>query len=191
MDGNDISRLIYLGLLLAVVGGYFLVANRHQLGKTAQQAAIWGLIFMGAIAVAGLWGDIQEASRPKATILTAEGVEIPVANDGHFYVTAAVNGADIRFVVDTGASDIVLTERDARRVGLDPAGLNFFGRALTANGEVPTAPVRLDSFALGGRTDRDIRASVNGGDLDVSLLGMSYLSRFEMVLTRDRLVLRQ
>ncbi|MFZ1727861.1 MAG: TIGR02281 family clan AA aspartic protease [Albidovulum sp.] len=191
MVGDDIARLVYLGLLLAVIGGYFLLSARHQLGKTMQQAAIWGLIFLGAIAVAGLWDDLQRATSPQAALVTGAGIEVPVAPDGHFYLTAAVNGTKVRFVVDTGASDIVLTQRDAQRVGLDPKTLNYFGTATTANGTVLTAPIRLDTLSLGDRLDKDVPAVVNNGELDTSLLGMSYLGRYQISLTRDQMVLKR
>lgn len=191
MDPNDFPRFVYLVLLLIVVGGYALVESRKNLGKVLHQAAIWLLIFLGAIAIAGLWPTIRQAARPTQAVAIAGGIEVPVSDDGHFYVTAKINDADVRFVIDTGASTIVLNGRDAERAGFDPATLNFLGKAMTANGEVPTAPVRLARFDLEGMIDENIAASVNGGELDTSLLGMSYLSRYEMTLSKDRLVLRR
>ena len=191
MDSEDLPRLIYLVLLGAVVGGYFLMENRDRLGKTAQQAAIWALIFLGAIAVAGVWSDVRRGAYPTEAVVRGDTLEVPVADDGHFYLAAEINGAKVLFVVDTGASEIVLTRRDAERAGLDPDTLNFFGSAMTANGRVETAPVRLESFTLGGQTDTNLPAVVNGGELDTSLLGMSYLGRFEMTLRPDRLTLRR
>ncbi|MCW3780061.1 retropepsin-like aspartic protease family protein [Defluviimonas salinarum] len=191
MESGDFPRLVYLGLLLAVIAGYFLLANRRQLGKVAQQAAIWGLIFLGAIAVAGLWDDIRRSARPAEAVIRGDSIEVPAAADGHFYLMAEVNGVTVRFVVDTGATDIVLTQRDAARAGLDPEGLNYFGTAMTANGRVATAPVRLDTLALGGVSDANVPAVVNGGELDTSLLGMSYLGRHEVTFSRDRMILRR
>lgn len=191
MDSEDLPRLIYLVLLGCVVAGYFLMENRDRLGKTAQQAAIWALIFLGAIAIAGLWGDIRRSAYPTEAVVRGDSLEVPVAEDGHFYLTAEVNGANVLFVVDTGATDIVLTRRDADRVGLEPDTLNYFGTAMTANGRVATAPVRLGSFTLGSVTETGLPAVVNGGALDTSLLGMSYLGRFEMTLTRERLILKR
>lgn len=191
MDANDLPRFVYLVLLLAVVGGYFLMENRRNLGKTAQQAAIWGLIFLGAVAISGLWGDIRRGALPTEAVMRGDALEVPVADDGHFYLSAEVNGTKVLFVVDTGASDIVLSRRDAERAGLEPATLNYFGTAMTANGRVATAPVRLGTFAIGGLTETDLPAVVNGGDLDTSLLGMSWLGRHEATFTRDRLVIRR
>ena len=84
----------------------------------------------------------------------------------------------MRFLVDTGASGIVLSRRDAEKVGLDPGGLAYLGTAQTANGRVATAGVRLGLVRLGTFTDTGVPASVTEGGLDTSLLGMSYLDRF-------------
>lgn len=191
MEGPDVPRFLYLVLLLIAVGGYVLVESRKNLGRTLHQLAIWTVIFLGAVAIAGLWPAIQRAAGAADPVVTAEGIEVPVAPDGHFYVTALVNGAKVRFVIDTGASSIVLTARDAARAGLDPAALTFVGSAQTANGIVETAPVRIASFDLEGTVDRNIPASVNGGELDTSLLGMCYLSEYRMTISRDRLVLKR
>ncbi len=190
MSGDDISRLIYLGLLLVAVGGFFLVENRKQMGQMAKQAAVWGLIFLGAIAGVGLWEDIKGDVRPRQSVLQTGEIVVPVSQDGHFYLVLELNDTPVRFVVDTGASGIVLTERDAARIGIDTAELAYFGQARTANGVVSTAPVRIAKVRLGDIEDRDLRASVNGGDLDLSLLGMDYLSLFDrMEIRRDRLTL--
>ena len=191
LDSNDLGRLIYLGLLLMAVAGYFIAGNRQSFGKTAQQATIWAFLFLGAIAVAGLWPDIRRQALPQEATLRDGGLEVRAAEDGHFYVAAEVNGADIIFLIDTGASDIVLTGRDAKRIGFDPTSLAYTSQAQTANGRVDIAPIRLDTFKLGPYEDRDLRASVNGGDLDTSLLGISYLGLYELSFSADRLTLRR
>jgi aspartyl protease family protein len=92
-----------------------------------------------------------------------------------------VNGEPVRFVVDTGATQIVLSKSDARRVGLDVDDLVYLGRAYTANGEVRTAPVKLDTVSIGPIKDSNVRAVVNDGAMEGSLLGMEYLQRFSSV----------
>jgi aspartyl protease family protein len=193
MTGDDTARLLYLVLLGAAVVAWFFAQNRASLGKTMQHVVVWGLIFVGAIAAVGLWGDLRNTVSPAAyTTLGEDKIELQRALDGHYYVTAQVNGAPVDFVVDTGATLIVLTRADAERAGLDTDELAFVGRAGTANGMVSTAPVRLNSLTIGPLEDRGIAASVNGGELDQSLLGMSYLERFssveisggKMILTR-------
>ncbi|MEB8389184.1 TIGR02281 family clan AA aspartic protease [Rhodobacteraceae bacterium KMM 6894] len=182
MDRIDTAQLMYLIVLGGAVLAWFIAASRNSLGKSMQHATLWGLIFVGVIASIGLWDDIRQTVRPFQTVFADGGViELPRAPDGHYYLTAEVNGTALRFVVDTGASDIVLSRDDAIAVGLDLTTLSFHGQANTANGIVRTAPVRLETVALGGITDRDVRAVVNEGDLFESLLGMRYLQRFSSI----------
>lgn len=179
MSATDLPQLLYLVLLGAVIAGYFLVSNRHQLGRVSQQAAIWGLIFLGTIAVAGLWPGIRDTVVPRQSYVAGTGtIEVPRAYDGHYYLTMEVNGTPVDFVVDTGASDLVLTRRDALRAGIDADRLAYLGRARTANGTVPLAQVVLKSVRLGEMTDTGVQATVNGGEMQTSLLGMSFLERF-------------
>jgi len=96
-----------------------------------------------------------------------------------------VNGKPIEFVIDTGASQVVLSQQDAKKVGIDPSGLAYLGTANTANGTVRTASVRLDTVVLGGLIDSDVRAVVNDGEMDGSLLGMTYLGKFDSITIKD------
>jgi len=193
MTGDQIGSLAYLLLLGAVIAGWHLVANRRQMGKLAQQAAIWIFIFLGAIVVAGLWSDIRDTVVPRQAVMQdGAQVVVPMQADGHFYLTLEVNGTPVRFVVDTGATELVLSAEDAARVGITPEALVFSGRAFTANGPVDTAPVRLATVALGGVVDEGVRAVVNSGDLSESLLGMSYLRRFDRIeISGGQLVLER
>jgi aspartyl protease family protein len=103
-----------------------------------------------------------------------------------------VNGHPTRFVVDTGATAIVLTRSAAQAAGIDTDDLIFSGRANTANGTVETAPVRLDTLALGDTLDTDVRAVVNNGQMFESLLGMSYLNRYSRIeISNGQLVLER
>ena len=117
---------------------------------------------------------------------------IAVASDGsgHFVVEATVNGVGVTFLVDSGASAIVLSPQDARRVGYRAPQLRFTGTASTANGDVRLAPVSLRELRLGQLSLRGLPAVVNEAPMPVSLLGMSFLNRLEAwEAKRDRLVL--
>jgi clan AA aspartic protease (TIGR02281 family) len=110
---------------------------------------------------------------------------------GHFLIEATVNGAPVDFLVDTGASDIVLTLEDAERLGLQPETLRFTQRFATANGVVRGAPVVLREIRIGQFSLFDVPASVNEAQLRVSLLGMSFLRRLHgYEVTDGRLTLR-
>lgn len=190
MDSYDIGRLAYFALLLAAVGGYFIAHNRGGWNKLGQQAAIWGLIFLGAVAGYGLWNDVSRQLAPRQAVLGGGQLEVPRQFDGHFYVTARINDTNVDFVVDTGATDVVLTRADARRVGIDLDTLAYTGKATTANGVVRTARAELDELVLGAFTDRRVPVLVNEGEMDQSLLGMTYLRRFERIeIAGDTLIL--
>ena len=193
MTGDQIGTLTYLLLLGAVIGGWMIVANRGNLGRLAQQAAIWGFIFLGAIVAAGLWSELRGTVAPRQSVmLDGAVIEVPQSMTGHFYLTLGINGTPVRFIVDTGATDLVLSAEDARRAGVDLDRLVYSGRATTANGVVRTASVRLGEVALAGAVERNLRAVVNGGEMRESLLGMSYLSRFDRIEIADgRLVLER
>lgn len=178
---DNFMRAAYLILLLIAVGGFVIVEMRERPGKTLRQAAAWALIFLGAIAVAGLWPDIRNTVAPRQQMLEGGRLEVPMGRDGHYHLTAELNGQSVRFVVDTGATDIALTREDARRIGIDPDGLAYTQTAMTANGPVGSAPVRIRSFRLGDFEDSNVPASVNEGEMFGSLLGMSYLSRFARI----------
>lgn len=190
--GDNFARLAYLVLLLIAVGEFLLVELRERPGKTLRMAAAWGLIFLGAIALAGLWPDIRNAISPEARMLDGNRIEVPVGNDGHYQLTAQVNDVSVRFVIDTGASSIALGPRDAERVGIDLDNLAYIGEARTANGIVETAPVRLDTLTIGDIRDENVPAMVLRADLEQSLMGMSYLSRFARVsIEGNRLILER
>jgi aspartyl protease family protein len=95
-------------------------------------------------------------------------------------------------VVDTGATEMVLSQDDALRVGIDPDRLIYSGVAATANGTVRTARVRLNEVALGPITDRNVAVYVNEGPMQGSLLGMGYLQRYDRLEIADgRLILER
>ncbi|MEP5632875.1 MAG: TIGR02281 family clan AA aspartic protease [Tateyamaria sp.] len=186
MSSDNIAQLAYLGALALVLGGAFLLSSKLKLSQTLQMAAIWALIFIGAIAVVGLWDDLQDDLNPNQTRFDGDGtIEIPRSRDGHYYLTLDINGAPIEFIVDTGASEIVLNAEDAKTAGLPAEDLVFLGRAATANGEVRTAPVRLDTVSIGPHTDTNVRAVVNDGELWQSLLGMGYLQNWGRIEIAD------
>lgn len=189
MDTYDIGRITYLMLLLVAVGGYFVAQHRGNLSKLAQQAMIWGLIFIGVVAGYGLWGDIQRDLAPRQVMLEGGRIEVPRMFDGHFYLTARLNGAPVEFVVDTGATDVVLTKEDAARAGVDLASLAFTGRAMTANGTVRTAQANIEEIRLGEIRDTGLRVSINEGEMPQSLLGMAYLRRFSKIEIADDMLI--
>ncbi|WP_282064998.1 retropepsin-like aspartic protease family protein [Aliiroseovarius marinus] len=191
MTGDDFARLAYLALLLTFVGGYFVANSRANLGQNLRYALIWALIFAGVLAGVGVWHDIRDDISPKQSVIQDTGqIVLPRAFDGHFYVTLKMNGQPVDFILDTGASNIVLTKEDAARIGVEMNALRFYGRAMSANGEVRTAPARIAKVELLGVQDFGVEVWVNEGEMPRSLLGNDYLQRFEKIeISRNQLVL--
>ncbi|MCF3972757.1 retropepsin-like aspartic protease family protein [Paracoccus salsus] len=186
MQVEDGMQLAYYILLLIVIGGAMLFELSGRGSQAVRQLVLWVVIFAGAIFAANWW---IEGDAPRQQVLENGRIEIPIGRNGHFHLTAQLNGVDVRFIVDTGASTIALGPADARRIGIDPDDLAYVGTAMTANGRVQTAPVTIDEFAIGDILDRNVRAWVIGGDLDGSLLGMSYLRTFARVSFEDDLLI--
>jgi aspartyl protease family protein len=90
-------------------------------------------------------------ARPRSVVVARNA-------QGHFDVDGRVNGRRIDFVVDTGASVVALTARDAARLGIRPARNAFVAEVTTANGTVRAAPARLDVVEIGGLELRDVTA---------------------------------
>ncbi|MFC3180268.1 retropepsin-like aspartic protease family protein [Cypionkella sinensis] len=188
MNGEDFGRLAYLALLLAAVGGWIMVEYRQRLGQALRVAVAWGLIFVGVMAGYGLWHDLRRDIRADQVVGT-DRIEVPRASDGHYYLRLTVDGHEIEFMADTGATGIVLSPDDAKAAGIDLGGLDYLGQAETANGVVRTARISLDSVVLGPFEDRGVTAFVNEAAMQGSLLGMDYLGRFSIQITGDRMIL--
>ena len=132
---------------------------------------------------------------PQSFVVFAGGAgplhaEVPRAADGLFYLDALVNGVSVRFLVDTGSTSVVLTSRDALRVGIDAKLDAAAQRAQTAGGSVAMARVKLARLVAGPASGEDVEAAVTDSSLGVSLLGQSWLARFDSVtIRRDRMIL--
>jgi aspartyl protease family protein len=191
MDNDTLGRMVYLVLLLAAVGGWVLVEYRTRLGQFLRVTMAWVLIFVGVMAGFGLWSDLRSTLLPRQMVTETGEIEIPRAADGHYYVTLNVNGTPVQFMADTGATNMVLNAADADRLGLDRDSLVFAGEAMTANGTVRTARIKLPLVELGPFAEQDFPAWVNEGDMEGSLLGMEYLGLYRVEIADDRMVLRR
>ena len=120
-----------------------------------------------------------------------EGQRLTRHADGFFYATARINGHPMRLLVDTGASAIMLSPADARRLGVPIDADAFDGRVRTSSGVVRMARVTIDRVTVGGQTFEDVPAMVLEGSAGVGLMGQSLLARFRSVsIEGDVLALR-
>lgn len=200
-DEDDQMRLVYLTLLLVLVGSSVIVGWRERAGLALKQALVWiaiGIVLVAAYSLRNEFGMLGNRLLgeviPSSPIDRGEGeVSLRAGIDGHFHAQALINGTHVRLLVDTGASDIALTESDAARLGIDISTLRFDRIYNTANGQVAGARVVLDEVSIGSLQLYQVDASITrGGGLSQSLLGMSFLGRLGAVnFDGDRLVLRQ
>ena len=177
-----------------------LAASPQPLGRMARHLSIF--VVLGVVLVVGYsFKDDLARIRDRAlgSIVPGRGVEVAPGmmkfqadDSGQFVVDAKVNGVGVHFLVDTGASGIALSRRDAGRLGFDPSSLTYTRTFLTANGMTRAAPVTLESVEIGPFSDTRVPAFVNEGDLDQSLLGMSYLKTLGRIEIRgDTLILER
>jgi aspartyl protease family protein len=106
-----------------------------------------------------------------------QAITIAKAPDGLFYVSGAVNGTQVRFLVDTGANMVVLTADDARRVGLSSGDGRPADSIETAGGRSTMDRVSLGRVSVAGHEVANIDAAVMPNGLKVSLLGQNLLSK--------------
>ena len=185
LDNTDtrmrvLSRLGWIALIGASVVTF---AHANPRGAL-RHAAIWAAIILVLVGLYAFKDDaafigqrMLGAFSPTQGTVRDGTISFPAGPDGHFRIQAMVNGSRVTFMVDTGATDIVLAPRDARRIGIDPDSLEFNQFAETANGTVRGAAIRLDSLSVGPIAMNQVPATVNGADMSESLLGMAFLSR--------------
>lgn len=199
MNNDDFVQLMSLVLLLAAVGVRTIGAGNW--GETAKNLSIWAIIALMFVAGYQYRFELQSIasrvtlglipSRPQPSMNAAGNrvLVIEKSASGHFEVDSAVNTADVKFMIDTGASSIVLTLQDAQKAGINVGDLSYSVPVSTANGMSMAAPVRLDEIVIGDIVRRNLSALVAPeGKLDQSLLGMDYLNTLSgFSVAQDRL----
>ncbi len=184
MNGDDIARLLMAGLMIVLVASS-LFGRQLKLGDTVRMALIWVALF-SVVFVLFLFQDEARAvwKRAKAEVMGQQSevvggtVRVPMREDGHFWVTATVNGTSAEFLVDSGATTSALSIATARAAGIDPT-TRMPVTIQTANGAIDATPVRIATLTVGPIRQTDARAVVSPAFGDVNLLGMSYLSNLK------------
>ncbi len=131
---------------------------------------------------ANLGGAASEGSGDKIVLTSVSG--------GHFLTTGTINGRTVRFVVDTGATNVTLSQAEAEAIGLDYKS-GERGMTSTANGPVPAYRVSLAAVRIGDVQVYNVAATVLPAPMPFILLGNSYLDRFQMRRENDRLTLEK
>lgn len=170
-------RLILIAAVLALIfGGYA--------ARFADKAVETGAT--PRVAAARADTPPQQVSSGRSLVLNAD-------RQGHFKAEARIEGRNIDFMVDTGASLVIIRESDAARVGIRPTRSDYTASVSTANGKIKAAPAKLERIELGGIAVYDVPALVLPDDvLGQNLLGMTFLSRLKRYeYANGRMVLEQ
>lgn len=123
------------------------------------------------------------------TTVDAKEVVLQSNRQAHYVVTGEINGREVEFLVDTGATAVAVPGDVAERLGLrrgPPVP------TMTANGRVTTYLTRLDSVSIGDIELRDVEATIAPQMRGIEvLLGMSFLGRLDLIQSQGQLILRQ
>jgi len=192
-DGAVLTRA---AILLFVMTAGILAVRHIKMREFLRILAAWGIIVAGISGVYWLTVKAEDshiltslAATPKAT--DGGAYVVRKARDGHFWLRAELNGVPVNLMVDTGATNLVLSRSDAAKIGFDPDQLDYGLRAKTANGTVWFAEAMVDTLRMGSTEQRSVPVTINKGAMPGSLLGMSVLNTFSSVEFRgDRLILR-
>jgi aspartyl protease family protein len=163
--------------------------------KFASIAIVGALSAVGAAKAVVSLDDLRQPDlrgpAPAVASVDDGAAQIVKAADGHFWAEAKVDGRAVRFLIDTGATAVALSQTDAKRLGIDTKALDYSYRVMTASGETRAASVKLASISVAGAQVRDVEALVVEKGLETSLLGMTYLGRLSSFQATPRaLVLR-
>ncbi|MFZ2099762.1 MAG: TIGR02281 family clan AA aspartic protease [Oricola sp.] len=202
MTDGQFASTVYLGLFGTVLAAT-LIASGKRFGELARQAGIWLAIIVMLVIGYEYRFDLKESAvrvtsglmpREPVSAQGADGtMSVTIRKIGrHFETAGMVNGARQDFLVDTGASTVVLTEANARKAGIDPDTLDFRIPVSTANGKTMAARVTGVQVAIGNIVRPNLTVLVaQDGQLDSNLLGMNFLDTLHSYeVQRDRMVLR-
>jgi aspartyl protease family protein len=161
--------------------------------RTGQGMMTVGVV-LGMVFLTFFFGGVEENRRnpnsSPSSLIHSESIEVPLKRNrqGHYLLVGQINGEDVEFLLDTGATDVVVPASTARRLGL-PYGTR--ARAMTANGPVTIYQTRIDELHLGKIRLTDIDASINPNMGGAILLGMTALGQIEFSQQADTLTLKQ
>ncbi len=185
LDNDKLLYTIYTVLVLSAL--IIAIFNSKTPFKQLIKAAGAWVIIIGVLLIGFSYKSelVRIYNRVYANLIPGNYVKdnkktvIVYANQyGHYYVNSITQGANIKYLIDTGATTVSLTRADAEKIGIDINKLNYTQKVSTANGIVLSAPVKLDYIQINDIIVEDIRASVSQDNgLEKSLLGMSFLNK--------------
>ena len=189
-DPDAQARFFYLSILMIVVLASVFATYRGRFSEGLQHLMIWALIIGGLVIGYGFKDQLFSQLDPGHAVEQGGEIRLVRARDSHFYANVAVNGEEVRFMVDSGATSIVLSRRDAEELGIAPPEGAYVIPVNTANGTAYSAAARVTRMGLAGWDDFDVPVMVSGSGLGVSLLGQDWLRNFDIRITGDDMFLK-
>ena len=170
---------VYLLMAIMLVLGS-LMARREPAAKLLTMALAWIAIFAAGFVLFTFrdnLGWVAQRLRAEAVGTPVEQgreTRIPMAIDGHFWVSAKLNGHDVKFLIDSGATTTTIDRETAKAAGVQVSPRrDLYVR--TGNGVIRVASGRADELSVGGIRRRDVALEIADND-DLNVLGMNYLS---------------
>jgi len=166
-------------VVAAVFVASSLIGMRQPIGKTLKMALAWVAIFGVGFLLFSFRSEFSgvgqrlKAEAMGTPILDGQQIRIPIADDGHFWVAAKLNGRDVRFMVDSGAS-VTTVSRETAVAASVPIG-NEHVIVNTANGPARATKAYAEQLQIGSIEKTDFPIDINEND-DTNLLGMNFLS---------------
>jgi aspartyl protease family protein len=185
-DGDVASLIGKIGFLI-LISGAVLRLFRDRFSEALRQAMVWVIVGLVLVAVYTFRFDLRDSGDrilaeliPGHAAARGQTIEVARGRGGDFQVATEVNGVRVPMVLDTGATSVVLTHDAAVAAGLPVEMIHYTVNVDTANGRAQAAPVTLDRIAVGSIVERSVPALIAPpGQLKISLLGMSFLSRLQ------------
>lgn len=199
---DDFASAAYMSIFGVVIAAG-LLGSGIPLNHMMRNIAIWAVIILALVTGYQYRFELSTiANRVTAGLVPGNAVSgsdtdgtgtvsIGQSANGHFEVNALVNDQRVRFMIDTGASMIVLTQADAEKAGIDIGSLSYTNPVSTANGRAMAASVRIQEIKIGTITRQNLRALVTQeGQLEGSLLGMNFMNSLSAyTVQRDQLIM--
>ena len=184
IEDNQIQVVSIIAIMTYLV--LALVGRKIALSTVLKQALLWIGIFLVIITgysfkkeLGSIYNKVASELMPYKATTNENTASFIKSNSGHFIVEAITDNIPIRYMVDTGASRVVLNKNDALALGYDVYNLDYSQQVSTANGTAWTATVRVKEMRIGNIVVKDVLASISKNDLEQSLLGMSFLERLK------------
>lgn len=171
-------------LALVVIGGQVLARSPRlgrglRLGGNLLLLAVFGLAVMRFVRMGPSFDAALHSLGAPAQTVTGGETRIPLGPDGHYWITAQLNGKRLRLMVDTGATVTAVSQDVAEAAGIEPDPLRPEAMVETANGTVTAASARIDSLRFGSIAAQDLDAIVMPGETGPNVLGMNFLNRLK------------